>query len=358
MAPRARPVLPSRAVSDAPIPDDAALGLSAAQREALEALALPGAVAGRVVSEAKGEYRVWAAGVELAAECTGKMFSRAAGRGDLPAVGDWVAVEPTSEGRASVVALLPRATAFTRRAAGTHAVEQVVAANVDTVFVAMGLDADFNLRRVERYLAVAWESGASPVVVLTKCDLADDPAARAAEVRAIAGRAPVVVTSAREGVGLDDVRAWLSPGKTVAVLGSSGAGKSTLANALLARDALRVGEVREHDQRGRHTTTHRELFVLPSGALLIDTPGMRELQLWDVRHGLDAAFEDVAEVAARCRFRDCQHGAEPGCAVRAALADGSLDRARFANWAKLRAEADRAREAMRLRERRGGKRPR
>ena len=148
-------------------------------------------------------------------------------------------------------------------------------------------------------------------------------------------------------------RAWLAPGKTVAILGSSGAGKSTLANALLARDALRVGEVRAHDQRGRHTTTHRELFVLPSGALLIDTPGMRELQLWDVARGLDAAFEDVAEVAARCRFRDCQHGAEPGCAVREALAAGALDRERYASWSKLQGEALRARDAIRDRGRGG-----
>ncbi len=346
-------------MSEAPLPDAAALGVTEMQREAFAALALPGASLGRVVSEARGEYRVWSEGAELAAECTGRMFARAAGRGDLPAVGDWVAVEPLGEGRAALVARLPRATAFTRRAAGTHAVEQVVAANVDVVFIAMGLDGDCNLRRLERYLAVAWESGAAPVVVLTKSDLADDPEALAAEVRGVSGRAPVAVTSARAGVGLEALGAWLAPGKTVAILGSSGAGKSTLANALLAREALRVGAVRAHDQRGRHTTTHRELFVLPSGALLIDTPGMRELQLWDVSQGLDLAFEDVAAVAAGCRFRDCLHGAEPGCAVRAALADGSLAQVRFDHWAKLRDEAGRAREAQRVRARRsGGRRPR
>jgi ribosome biogenesis GTPase len=347
-----------RRVNDRLLPDAAALGLTDDQRAAFEALALDRGLVGRVVSEAKGEYRVWADRAEFTAECTGKLFGRAAGRGELPAVGDWVALTYVEALRAMVVAVLPRTTAFTRRAAGHGAVEQVVAANIDVVFLAMGLDADFNLRRIERYLAVAWESGASPVVLLTKCDLVDDPEAKAAEVRAVAGRAPVVVTSAVDAIGLDAVRDVLGPGKTVAILGSSGAGKSTLANALLARDALRVGEVRAHDQRGRHTTTHRELFVLPSGALLIDTPGMRELQLWDVSHGLDAAFEDVAAVATRCRFRDCQHGAEPGCAVRDALADGSLDRERYANWSKLRGEAQRAREAIRERGRGGGRRVR
>lgn len=347
-------MVPSPAVDERPLPDAAALGLTAPQRAAFEALSLTRGMIGRVVSEAKGEYRVWADGVELAAECTGKMFSRAAGRGELPAVGDWVALEHVDAQRAMVVALLPRTTAFTRRAAGHGAVEQVVAANIDVVFVVMGLDGDFNLRRIERYLAVAWESGASPVVILTKSDLVDDPEAKAAEARAVAGRAPVLVTSPPHAVGLDAVRVLLGPGKTVAILGSSGAGKSTLANALLARDALRVGEVRAHDQRGRHTTTHRELFVLPSGALLIDTPGMRELQLWDVARGLDAAFEDVAEVAARCRFRDCQHGAEPGCAVREALAAGALDRERYANWSKLQGEARGARDAIRDRGRGGG----
>ena len=243
-------------------------------------------------------------------------------------------------------------TVFSRKAAGRDGGEQVVAANVDVVFVAMGLDGDYNLRRVERYLAVAWESGAEPVVVLTKRDLCDDADARAAAVRAVSGRAEVIVTSAKDGSGVDALWRWLTARRTGAILGSSGAGKSTLANALLGRDALRTGEVRAHDQRGQHTTTRRELVVLPSGAMLIDTPGMRELQLWDVSRGLDAAFEDVVEVAARCRFRDCAHGKEPGCAVREALAAGVLDGARYASWEKLRDEAARAAKARRGRGRR------
>lgn len=328
------------------LPDNDQLGITVQQREAFAALSLAHGLAGRVVGEARGEYRVWADGAEYAAAGVSKLFGRAAGRGDLPAVGDWVALDLSDAAAPRVVALLPRATKFSRKAAGNRDDEQVVAANVDVAFISAGLDGDFNLRRLERYLAVAWESGATPVVLLTKCDLADDLAARVAEARRVAGRAAVIATSARTGEGVDAVRALLAPRVTVAFLGSSGVGKSTLANALLEREAQRTQDVREHDQRGRHTTTHRELFVLPSGALLIDTPGMRELQLWDVSRGLDAAFEDVAALVARCRFGDCGHNAEPGCAVREALAAGTLDADRYASWQKLTDEAERTR-AMR-----------
>lgn len=327
------------------IPTNEELGLSPAQRAALDALANEHLRAGRVVSEARGEYRLWSDGEERAASCVGRFLNAARGRGDLPAVGDWVALEATAPGEAMVHALLPRTTVFTRRAAGLRDDAQVVAANIDVALLTAGLDGDFNVRRLERYLAVAWESGATPVVLLTKCDLADDLTARVAEAREVAGRAQVIATSARTGDGFDAVQALLAPRTTVAFMGSSGVGKSTAANLLLARDAQRIGDVREHDQRGRHTTTHRELFVLPSGALLIDTPGMRELQLWEVSHGLDAAFEDVTALAAQCRFRDCGHGAEPGCAVREARAQGTLSEARYASWQKLRDEAAHARVA-------------
>lgn len=333
------------------IPTNDDLGLGDAQRAAMS----DGDLVGRVVAEAKGEYRVWADGNEYAAECVGRLLGRAAGRGELPAVGDWVTLEATDHQRARVRSLLPRTTKFSRRAAGQHVVEQVVAANVDVVFITVGLDGDFNLRRIERYLAVAWESGATPVVLLTKCDLVQDLAARVDEARSVAGRAEVIATSARAGIGLERLREILGPRVTVAFMGSSGVGKSTVANALLDREAQRTSEVREHDQRGKHTTTHRELFVLPTGALLIDTPGMRELQLWDVSHGLDAAFDDVTALAETCRFRDCGHGAEPGCAVRASLEAGELDRERFASWKKLSDEASRAREALRARARQGGR---
>ena len=255
-----------------------------------------------------------------------------------PIVGDWLAVRER-DGDWEVCAVLPRRSVFRRRAAGRTATVQLIAANVDTVLLMMGLDADFNLRRIERYLTLSSRSGAAPVIVLNKRDLADDLERRIAEVEQVASGAPVIASSAKHGLGLEPLEPYLSPGATVALLGSSGVGKSTLVNRLLGHELQSTAEVRERDGRGKHTTTARELIRLDGGALLIDTPGMRELGLWTEDEGaLDDAFEDVARLAESCRFRDCSHGSEPGCAVREALEAGDLAEARLASYAKLRRE--------------------
>jgi len=297
-------------------------------------------VPARVALEHRNAYELLSAHGELAAECTGRLIHSAASRADLPAVGDWVAVRlRPGEPRADIHAVLPRKTKFSRCAAGDAMTEQIVAANVDTVFLVTALDANFNLRRIERYLAVGWESGAQPVVVLNKADLHPDPAAASAEVESVAIGAPVLALSAARGDGLDALAPWLRPGRTVALLGSSGVGKSTLINALLGATRQRTSAISDAVGKGRHTTTHRELIVAPSGALVIDTPGMRELQLWDVAGDtLDTTFADIASLATRCRFGDCAHRAEPGCAVQAALDDGSLEADRWQSFQKLQRE--------------------
>jgi ribosome small subunit-dependent GTPase A len=253
-----------------------------------------------------------------------------------PAVGDWVALRGEL-----AVAVLPRRSAFTRTVAGRTSAAQVVAANLDTVLVVDALAGASRLRRVERYLAVAWGSGATPVVVLTKADLCDDVPAAVATVAEDALGVEVLAVSSVTGAGLEAVRGLVGPGRTAAMVGPSGVGKSSLANALAGRVVAGTREVRDSDGRGRHTTTARELHLLPGGGLLVDTPGMRELALYDDLEGVDTAYADVAELAARCRFRDCEHRTEPGCAVAAAIDDGTLDPARFAAWRKLQREAHR-----------------
>ncbi len=297
----------------------------------------------RVVRELRGTYTVlgdFGAPLEqLTAQVAGRMRHQAAARDDFPAVGDWVAVQPRSnEGTATIQAILPRHSAFVRQAVGGITEAQVVAANVDTVFIVAGLDQEFNLRRLERYVTLAWESGADPVLVLNKADLCpalDDVLAR---TQTIALGVPIHPISAAQGQGLRELGDYLRPGVTVALLGSSGVGKSTLINSLLGEERLRVGAVRADDSQGRHTTTHRELIVLPGGGMIIDNPGMRELQLWADAGSLDQAFGDVEALAARCRFADCRHGSEPGCAVRAALEAGTLDPARWDSYLKLQRE--------------------
>jgi ribosome biogenesis GTPase len=263
---------------------------------------------------------------------------------DYPTVGDWVALE----GDGVIAAVLARRSVFKRMAAdGSRRVaglddEQIMASNIDVALLVAGLDNDFNLRRIERYLAVAWSSAITPVVVLNKSDLADDLDGRLVAVDAIAPGVATVAVSARTGAGLDELRSYLRPAMTAAILGSSGVGKSTLVNALLGEDRQKTADVRGADSRGRHTTTHRELFELPGGALLVDTPGIRALEVLGADEGLDSAFDDVTELANGCRFSDCAHEGEPGCAVRAALADGRLTEGRLASHRKLEREIARA----------------
>ena len=315
------------------------LGWSSFFAEAWRDLAAEGSVPGRVIVAHSRVLRLRGAEGEFQAEVSGRLRHRARRPQDRPAVGDWVAFSPPSgSGRALVHAVLPRRTAFVRRAVGDLAVQQILAANVDTVFLVMGLDRDYNPRRIERALVLAWESGASPVVLLNKADLCEDVDGRRAEIEAAAPGVPVLVLAAREGQGLEALSPWLERGKTVALLGSSGVGKSTIVNRLLGEERQRTRAVRTSDQRGRHTTTHRELVALPAGGLLLDTPGLREIQLWASEESLAFAFGEIEALAPGCRFRDCAHDSEPGCAVRGAVETGDLGAERLASYRKLRAE--------------------
>jgi ribosome biogenesis GTPase len=320
----------------------AALGWNDSLAQAFAPYAAEGCEAARVTLELKGYCEVTGEAGARLGECSGKFIHSAKAPADYPAIGDWVAVtpQPGDPTRVAIQAVLPRRTKFSRRAAGEDVLEQIVAANVDTVFLVSSLDGNHHLHRLERYLAAAYASGAQPVVVLNKADLAEDTAALQAEIAGIAPALPMFVISAQTRRGLKALAPWLQPGQTIALLGSSGVGKSTLINRLMGEKVQFTQEVREADHKGRHTTTQRELLITPDGVIIIDTPGMREIQPWEAGAGLAAAFDDVAQIAGRCKFRDCTHTVEPGCAVTAALADGSLESARWQSYLRmLRASA-------------------
>jgi ribosome biogenesis GTPase len=326
-------------------------------------LAAEGLVPGRVAVQHRGAYDVLTEAGELRSEVARRMVHDASGPAELPVVGDWVAVAPVAgtgaeRGSGTITAILPRRTQVSRKTAWQAAEEQVLAANVDIAFLVASLNEDLSLRRLERYLILAWESGARPFILLTKSDLHPDPAAALSDVRAIAGDVPVLAVSSRTGDGIDQVRELLAPGVTAVLLGSSGVGKSTLVNTLADDDELLATQEIRDDGKGRHTTIRRELIQLPSGGLVIDTPGIREVQLWVADEGIEEAFEDVTRLFADCRFSDCAHDREPGCAVQAALEDGTLAPDRWESYLKLQEELEQLERRLDQRSAAGGRRPR
>jgi ribosome biogenesis GTPase len=311
----------------------ARLGWTPERDVQFESLRGDGLFPGRIAVEHRSAYVIYTEQGELRAELAGRLRHEER----WPAVGDWVGLRSP----ATVAELLPRATVFSRKEPWLAAKEQVLAANADTVLVTTALTpTDFKPRRLERYLATAWESGAQPAIVLTKTDLCPDVHSAVLQVEAIALGVPIHTVNGLTGEGVDRLRAYFAGDRTIALLGSSGVGKSTIVNQLAGGELMPTAEIGE-DGRGRHTTRHRELILLPGGGLVLDTPGLRELQLWDVGDGLEQTFEDMVELATRCRFSDCSHESEPGCAIRAALSDGSLPRDRYASWQKLQRELER-----------------
>ena len=312
------------------------LGWDADWASSFEQLQADNLSAGRVAAHHRGAYVVWSEVGELRARAAGRLFYAHEVGAPIPAVGDWVVLERHADA-ATITSILPRRSAFLRKRAGFGSDEQVLAANVDTAFLLAGLDDDFSLRRLERYITTAWDSGAAPVVVLTKADLCADVGEALLSVETVAIGVPVVPLSNVTGEGIDGLAPHLSPGRTVVLLGSSGVGKSTLLNRLAGTELMRTAEVAD-DGTGRHTTTHRELVRLPDGALVIDTPGLRELQFWEGDVG--AAFEDIEALAAECRFNDCAHAREPGCAVLTAVDEGHLELDRLRSWRKFQRELE------------------
>ena len=314
----------------------ARLGWNARRADQFQSLSRPGTAAARVAIQQRGQYTVLTERGERTARPAGRLLAHA--DAELPVVGDWVVVTDGRPDDLGVIeAILPRTSRFSRKTAGFEATEQVLAANIDLALIVTALEGDLNLRRLERYLVTAWEGGSEPLILLSKSDLCDDVAAAMEEVSTVAAGAEIHPVSAVTGEGIDYLRTRLSGGLTAALLGSSGVGKSSIVNCLLEKEVQRVAEIRE-DGKGRHTTTHRELILLPEGGILIDTPGMRELQMWDASDGLEAGFDDISALAAMCKFRDCTHESEPGCAVLSAIETGELGESRFQSYKKLQRE--------------------
>jgi ribosome biogenesis GTPase len=305
-----------------------------------------GSKAARVVGGSREIWRLFGEFGEGRAEPSGTLRLAAEQGGDWPMVGDWVVAGGSPQQGFIIKEVLPRRSRIVRKAAGKRIAEQALAVNVDTAFVVMALDGDFSPRRLERYLAQVWESGSRAAILLNKTDVCANLAERIAEVERSALGVPTCAISATTGEGTDGLAPFLGMGETVVLLGSSGVGKSSIANRLLNRDQQQMQPVREHDSRGRHTTTGRDLFFLASGAMIIDTPGLRELQLWDATGGLQQAFGDLEKLSVRCRFRDCTHGGEPGCAIVAEISRGGLDPERLANYRKLQREQEHLRRKM------------
>lgn len=318
-------------------------GFSDAIAQAFQPYKQQGFIAARVTLAQRHQFRLHTDHGDMEATVSGKFRYDTAVTADFPVVGDWVVVQPLDHGpddknHGVIHQVLPRHSQFVRKAAGSRTEAQVLVANVDVALLVSGLDGDLNPRRIERYLVQTWESGASPVIVLNKADQCDCIAEKMAALDAIALGVPMFPISAQAGTGLESLTPYLQPGKTLVLLGSSGVGKSTLTNQLLGRTIQLTQSVRQDDSRGRHTTTERQLFQLPSGALLIDTPGMRELQLWAGEASLDNTYTDIETLAQQCHFRDCHHQQEPGCAIQAAIAMGELAPERFYSYQKLQKE--------------------
>lgn len=296
-------------------------------------------IVGRVYEENRRSFWLYTANGEIKGDVSGRMAYHSESRAELPAVGDWVVISILADNSKAIIhAVLPRTSKFSRKVTGSATEEQVVAANIDTVMLVSGLDNDFNLRRIERYLVMVSASGAEPVLILNKADVCQDLETKIEEVRAIAPHVPIVALSAKHDAELTAIYNYARPGKTVALIGSSGVGKSTITNHLLGGERQKVQQVREGDNRGQHTTTKRELIILPNGALIIDTPGMRELQLWISDEGLENSFEDIELLIAQCFYRNCDHNNTEACAIQHALSTGTLDPARWNSRNKLKTE--------------------